>query len=390
MKAAALAALLLLGALPAHAQNRGDQLRQIERQMELERERADALARQTQGEYAELERLQALTRQAAAATMQRESEASDIEARLAELDDERSVREARVAGRQGEIATLAGALQRLARQPPEALALEPGTPLDAARTGSLVARIVSNLEREARLLREELDALATARSGALRARGALADALSQLAAERERLDAAVALRAPAVARLQDEGRATAARLARLGREAADLRELLGRLDATPPAHAPSALARTQAARPGPVRPADLDALSGYRWPARGRIVESWGQTQTGGQTARGLLIEPREAASVIAPLDGTVAFAGPFRGYGQILILEHGGGYHSILAQLSRIDAVVGQAVTAGEPVGRAGNDERGVPTLYLELRRHGQPVDPSPWLQAAENGARR
>jgi septal ring factor EnvC (AmiA/AmiB activator) len=72
------------------------------------------------------------------------------------------------------------------------------------------------------------------------------------------------------------------------------------------------------------------------------------------------------------------------------LILEHGGGYHSILAQLSRIDAVVGQNVTAGEPVGRAGNDERGAPTLYLELRRHGQPVDPSAWLLAAENGVRR
>jgi septal ring factor EnvC (AmiA/AmiB activator) len=385
MKAAALATILLLGAVSAHAQDRSGQLRQIERQMELERERAETLARQTQSEAAELERLQALTRQAAAATMQREAEASDIEARLSELDDERTVREARVAGRQSEIATLAGALQRLARQPPEALALEPGTPLDAARTGSLVSRIVTNLEREARLLREELDALAAARTGALRARGALAEALAQLAAERDRLDQALALRAPAVARLQDEGRATAARLARLGREAADLRELLGRLDPAPPAQA-----RAPANRPGPVRPADLDALSGYRWPARGRIAEAWGQTQAGGQTARGLLIEPREAASVIAPLDGTVAFAGPFRGYGQILILEHGGGYHSILAQLSRIDAVVGQAVTAGEPVGRAGNDERGVPTLYLELRRHGQPVDPSPWLQAAENGARR
>ncbi len=390
MKAATLATLLLLWAPlpemgPAHAQDRSGQLRQIERQMELERERAETLARQTQSESAELERLQALTRQAAAATMQREAEASDIEARLAELDDERIVRETRVAGRQSEIATLAGALQRLARQPPEALALEPGTPLDAARTGSLVSRIVTNLEREARLLREELDALAAARAGAMRARGALAEALAQLTAERERLDGALALRAPAVARLQDEGRATAARLARLGREAADLRELLGRLDPAPPAQA-----RVPAGRPGPVRPADPDALSGYRWPARGRIAEAWGQTQAGGQTARGLLIEPREAASVIAPLDGTVAFAGPFRGYGQILILEHGGGYHSILAQLSRIDAVVGQAVTAGEPVGRAGNDERGVPTLYLELRRHGQPVDPSPWLQAAENGARR
>jgi len=389
MKAGALAALLLLWAQPALAQDRGEQLRQIEKQLETERERADAIARQAHSEAAELARLQALTREAAAAAMEREAQASDLEARIAELDDERAMRAARIDARQHEIATLAGALQRLARQPPEALALEPGTPLDAARTGNLVASLVAHLGREAKLLKAELDALATARAGAVRARGDLAGALAQLAVERDRLDAALARRAPAVARLQDEGRAAAVRLARLGREAADLRELLGRLE-RPPAAVAVVPPRSRAGAPAAARPGDLDALSGYLWPARGRIVESWGQSLAGGQSARGLLIEPREAASVIAPHDGTVAFAGPFRGYGQILILEHGGGYHSILAQLSRIDAVVGQNVTAGEPVGRAGNDERGAPTLYLELRRHGQPVDPSPWLLAAENGVRR
>jgi septal ring factor EnvC (AmiA/AmiB activator) len=389
MNAGVFAALLLLWAAPALAQDRGEQLRQIEKQLETERERADAIARQTQSEAAELARLQALTREAAAAAMEREAQASDLEARIAELDDERAVRAARIDARRHEIAALAGSLQRLARQPPEALALEPGTPLDAARTGNLVASLVAHLGREANLLKAELDALATTRAWAVRARGDLAGALAQLAVERDRLDAALAQRAPAVARLQDEGRAAAVRLARLGREAADLRDLLGRLERAPAAVA----AVPPRPRGGPAaggRPGDPDALSGYLWPARGRIVESWGQAQAGGQSARGLLIEPREAASVVAPYEGTVAFAGPFRGYGQILILEHGGGYHSILAQLSRIDAVVGQNVTAGEPVGRAGNDERGAPTLYLELRRHGQPVDPSAWLLAAENGVRR
>jgi septal ring factor EnvC (AmiA/AmiB activator) len=131
-------------------------------------------------------------------------------------------------------------------------------------------------------------------------------------------------------------------------------------------------------------------LAGYRWPARGRIVENWGANQGGGQIARGLTIEPREAAGVVAPFEGIVAFAGQFRGYGLILILEHSGGYHSILAQMGRIDAVVGQAVTAGEPVGRAGASERGTPVLYIELRRNGLPIDPSPLLFGAEAGLRR
>jgi septal ring factor EnvC (AmiA/AmiB activator) len=74
-------------------------------------------------------------------------------------------------------------------------------------------------------------------------------------------------------------------------------------------------------------------------------------------------------------------FAGPFRTYGLILIIEHSEGYHTLLAGLGRIDAVVGQSVTTGEPVGTAGSAETGYPSIYVELRRNGQPIDPLPWL---------
>jgi len=377
-----LAACLLALAVPATAQDRDAVLRQIEQ----ERGRAATLERRAQQEQAEFERLQIAARQAAAQAMAREDEASELEARLAELDAERARRDSAIADRRGEIAALAGALQRLARQPPEALALEPNTPLEAARTGALVANMVAHLETQARALKSELDALAVARRGALQAQTALAASLSALAQERNRLDTALEARARSVARLLDERGDTAQRIARLGREAA---ELLGRIEPAPaqlaaPLAAPLAPVARPAVRPIPSQPADLQGLPSYLWPVRGRIVESWGQALPGGQLARGLTIEPREAASLVAPAEGSVAFAGPFRGYGQILILEHGGGYHSILAQLGRIDATVGQSVAAGEPVGRAGTDERGLPVVYLELRRHGQPVDPTPWLQAA------
>ena len=387
MRAAAAALLAVLAAVqPAAAQDREERLRRVEREAELERERAETLARRARDESAEIERLQAASRDAARAAMEREAQAAAIEERIGELDVERAARAARIAGRREEIAGLAGALQRLARRPPEALALEPGTPLDAARTGTLVARLVEHLTAEATALKADLEALEEARGKAVRARGDLANALSQLARERQTLDETLARRADAVARLLSDGRAAADRAARLGREAGDLRDLVSRLDP------PETAARARTARPPPAsgRAADPESLAGYRWPAVGRIVEAWGQALAGGQAARGVLIEPRAAASVVAPFDGSVAFAGPFRGYGQILILEHAGGYHSVLAQLSRIDAAVGQTVTAGEPVGQAGTDERGAPTLYLELRRHGQPVDPSPWLQSAGLGARR
>jgi len=90
-------------------------------------------------------------------------------------------------------------------------------------------------------------------------------------------------------------------------------------------------------------------------------------------------------AQVIAPHDGLVAFSGPFRGYGLLLIIEHAEGYHTLLAGMARIDATVGQRLLAGEPVGVMGQDEA-KPALYVELRRQGQPVNPSPWLTAQKN----
>jgi septal ring factor EnvC (AmiA/AmiB activator) len=90
----------------------------------------------------------------------------------------------------------------------------------------------------------------------------------------------------------------------------------------------------------------------------------------------------------VAPYDGQVAFSGPFRGYGQILIIDHGEGYHTLLVGLSRIDGGEGQKVVAGEPVGLMGNSDSGRPALYVELRRNGRPINPLPWLTARNDKA--
>lgn len=121
------------------------------------------------------------------------------------------------------------------------------------------------------------------------------------------------------------------------------------------------------------------------FPAKGRVVERFGQPNEVGVVNKGLSIATRKGAQIVAPYDGQVAFAGPFRGYGLLLIIEHGEGYHTLLAGMTRIDATVGQKLTAGEPVGVMGEDEA-KPALYLELRRQGQPVNPLPWLTAQKS----
>src|SRR3546814_13099052 len=111
--------------------------------------------------------------------------------------------------------------------------------------------------------------------------------------------------------------------------------------------------------------------------------------QAPGSTDKCISIRARPVAQVVAPFDGKIAYAGPFRGYGLILIIDHGGRYHTILAGFDRIDAVVGQWVLAGEPVARMGAAAAGNPELYFELRRTGQAINPLPCLATTDEKVR-
>jgi len=119
------------------------------------------------------------------------------------------------------------------------------------------------------------------------------------------------------------------------------------------------------------------------FPVAGNLTGRYGGAgQTPGEPgllAKGITITARAGAQVVAPFDGIVAFSGPFRGYGQLLIIEHSEGYHTLLAGMGHIDATAGQRVLAGEPIGVM--DDASAPALYVELRRDGQPINPLPWL---------
>ena len=100
------------------------------------------------------------------------------------------------------------------------------------------------------------------------------------------------------------------------------------------------------------------------------------------------MIETRFSAQVTSPCDGWVVYAGEFRSYGQLLIINAGDGYHVLLAGLSQIDVQPGQFVLTAEPVGTmsgwseefAAVREVSGPVLYVEFRKDGRPIDPDPW----------
>jgi septal ring factor EnvC (AmiA/AmiB activator) len=186
-----------------------------------------------------------------------------------------------------------------------------------------------------------------------------------LAAEKERAAAA-------------EAAAEAAEEDRIADEILDLPQQLQQ----PPAAEVAALgpqAVPLIERPTLVRPFP-SVPGGLLMPARGEVTRRFDPSAGSSLLSKGVTIETLPQAQVVAPFDGHVVFQGPFRGYGAILIIEHTGGYHTLLSGLGRIDVAVGQWLLAGEPVGVMGSGGR--PELYVELRRASQPIDPLPWLQ--------
>jgi septal ring factor EnvC (AmiA/AmiB activator) len=148
------------------------------------------------------------------------------------------------------------------------------------------------------------------------------------------------------------------------------------------------------ASPDRLKPAmPFEAAKGsLRLPAQGRRVKRFGDVDATGGTVKGISLQTRAEARITAPADGWVVYAGEFRSYGQLLIINAGGGYHVLLAGMSRIDVSLGQFVLAGEPIAVMGNsaapsqgvDDSSRPVLYVEFRKDGRPIDPDPWWAEA------
>ena len=348
-------------------------------------ERAEALEQQAATARQEVNRT-ASQRAALAARIQ-ESEAgiAAAEARLSVLGEERQTVRKRLAERERPVIRLTGALQQVSRRPIALSVLKPGSlretvylravlsstvPVVSQRTGALRAE----LERGRALEREASQAATVLR----RREAQLEDRQGRLATleTRQRL----ASRAAGGAAAREADRALA-----LAEEARDLDGLVSELERA------GTTAQRLAALPGPrlrpARPAEARILSNdapvaarptgaprdYRLPVTGQIVTGFGAEQ-GTLTSDGITFAPRGRAQAVAPAAGRIAFAGRYRGYGRIVIIDHGGGWTSLLTGLARVDVQVGERVGGGAPLGIA---PPGDPRVTLELRRGGQPVNP-------------
>jgi septal ring factor EnvC (AmiA/AmiB activator) len=418
----------------ARAQLDASEARAAEAQAELAR-----LNRETEALAAELAELRQTLVRRAAALRDQEDAIETATVQLAGLRAQAAQRSARLLDRREDIAAVLVRLTRLSRRPPLTTLAAPAPLLNSLRGAGAMRAMVDPLQTEADALSTELRELAaltnevearrqtleTQRNELLQSRRemlalvdkrkvahlalsrnraatdrelqkSLAEArslralLDRLLAEEARKREAARL-ATETARLAEQGRQAAVAARRTAAVTAALREVeADRAAAEAERARVAAEAATVphpetrlAALPGVTTALPFSATQGHlRMPATGRVVGQFGSRNRFGQHAKGIRLATAAGATVVAPHDAEVVFAGPFRGYGQLLILSQGEGYHILLAGMSRLYAVAGQPVLAGEPVGEMGPDGSDT-TLYVELRRQGEPINPLSWLIA-------
>ncbi|MDB5651766.1 MAG: Peptidase [Hyphomicrobiales bacterium] len=400
---------------------RRDELRNVESDLRATEDRRRKLEAELEGIRTDRARLNAALLETGGKVRQTETRMAEIETRLDVATGSETAIRRSLESRREVIGEVLAALQRMGRRPPPAVLAAPEDVLRAVRTSMLLGAVLPEMRSETQALASDLADLVSVRTAIAGEREQLLRESSTLSQERERLSGLVAARQGALSEAEQQLATQRARSAELARQATDLKDLIARSEAELGAAARAAedarkadeavrAASDAAQAKGGSRVAALpfqdparlapkvafaDAKGLLPLPVAGRMLKVYGASDGFGGTEKGLSFATRPGALVAAPTDGWVAFSGPYRTYGHLLILNAGGGYYVVLAGMERVSVEVGQFVLAGEPVAAMGDGSAKTaaaiaigaaqPILYVEFRKDGAAIDPGPWWAKPE-----
>jgi septal ring factor EnvC (AmiA/AmiB activator) len=375
--------------------------------------------RRLEGEIAEIRTDRAKLNTALIDTAERirgtEDRIRGLEQRLQTLTASETAIRRSLESRRGVIIEVFAALQRMGRRPPPAVLVRPEDMLEAVRASIMLGAVLPELRSEAETLATDLAELVRLKNAIATDRTTLGQELAALTGEQDRLSALMRARQGRLAEVERSIGSESQKAVELARQAGTLKELIDRMEkeiagaqraaeeARKAAEAQEREAKerfAQAAFRDPARLAPKIPFSEARGmlpqPVSGETVLTFGAADGYGGTTRGISIKTRRNATVVSPADGWVAFAGPFRSYGRLLIINAGGGYYVLLAGMDQISVDVGQFVLAGEPVASMGETspislmggaiEKNNPVLYVEFRKDGGSIDPGPWWAKSQS----
>ncbi|WP_249128538.1 murein hydrolase activator EnvC family protein [Bradyrhizobium lablabi] len=340
-----------------------------------------------------------------------ETRISDAELRLGPLDTREAQIRSSLDSRRSEIVEVLAALQRAGRRTPPALLVRPEDALQSLRTAMLLGAVVPELRGRAESLTNDLGELVALRKTIAAERDKMAADRDRLKDDQTRLAALVNERQRQQSAIEKDMEAESARAVALAKQVDSLQGLIAKMELDLKSAAKAAAAASlqgAPAAPGgkpntgalrdPARTSPAVAFASakglFAYPVNGIKIRDFGGSDGAGGVEKGISLAAKAGAQVTTPCDGWVVYAGPFRSYGQLLILNAGGGYHVLIAGMERISVSIGQFVLTGEPVAIMGKTSQvasilattaSQPVLYVEFRKDGTPIDPGPWWAANE-----
>jgi murein hydrolase activator len=395
--ALSLTALVATGAVAQQATEQD--LQAVEQDIALSAEKQKLLEAEAQAAIEVQESLSAKLVTFADTVTEQERKFATAEKRKAKLQNEIAAINLTLVAKQDVIAQVLAGLQRLEHNPPPALVVAPDDVLDALRGAMVFGTIVPELRRAAQELHDQLTLLKTLREKFEAESKTANETLAALEASRTEINQLIEEKARLAKTSKEQLAAERKRAEELADKATNLKDLLAKLEqerlAAEAKRTAEEKARAEAARKAEeakIKPTVMAKAQGQlRFPAEGQIVRKFGDDTGLGSRVDGNLINTIATAQVTTPVAGKIEFAGKFRSYGQMIIINPGGDYLVLLAGLSDIQATLGQSIREGEPVGRMGEKpgklavSNGLtnltnPVLYVEFRFKGNPVDPAPW----------
>ena len=327
------------------------------------------------------------------------------EARLRVLDGREQQIRSSLDSRRSEVVEVLAALQRAGRRTPPVLLVRPEDALQSLRTAILLGAVVPELRARAKSLATDLGELANVRKTITSERDRLAADRDRLRADQTRLSALIDERQRKQSGIEKDIEAETTRAVAFARQVDNLQGLISKMEQDVKSAAKAAAAAQQSGNradpallknPNRTNPAIAFASAKglFKFPVNGARIRDFGGSDGAGGTEKGISLATRPGAQVTTPCDGWVVYAGPFRSYGQLLILNAGGGYHVLIAGMERISVNIGQFVLTGEPVATMGTTSQvasilaanaSQPVLYVEFRKDSTPIDPGPWWAASE-----
>lgn len=312
-----------------------------------------------------------------------ESSLESLNTRITELELKKATLDDKMKTDRLSISRLVLALERIRRTPPEAMIARPETPYETAQSAMLMGDIIPAIDRHAKALQKNLETIEAVTRDLHKEKQEQERLAKSLKSQKQEIEHLLAQRKELYAQTDNDLKAREITIQKISLQAKSLQDLMKKIQEEEKRDEERRRQESEknllAKRPPEKKPAPSTSSGNAQLPVSGVILTAYKQKDELGAPSNGLTIQARSGAIVVAPMGGKIQFSGVFKRYGNLIIIEHDNGYHSLVAGLEKIDTVVGQTVNAGEPIGKM--PQKSMQTnskLYYELRKNGNTVNPS------------